>query len=178
MHTHSRIFPIGRVQSHYHPRSRLSQSQNAAVASAFSSAQLLQPDSLLVTTLCLKHTGCRSGNWMQEIKHLTDSTCSSVVLQKGGLYSPTVYHLLLRIPEFLTTQSEEEADVSDLQPCRLLTCKWAVRGRGLENVQWCISNSVMLFNTIKSIPERPQTYLLKRRKGTKVRVGYVRKDSP
>lgn len=76
-------------------------------------AQLLQPDSLLVSTLCLKPTGGRSGNRMQEIKRLTDSTCSSGSLQKGGLCSLIVYHLLLRISEFLTTQSEEEKDASD-----------------------------------------------------------------
>lgn len=91
-------------------------------------AQLLQPDSPLVTTLCLKPIGCRSGNRMQEIKRLTDSTCSSGFLQKGGLYFPTVYHLLLRISEFLTTQSEEEADVSDLQPCRLLCLEMGSKG--------------------------------------------------
>lgn len=62
-------------------------------------AQLLQPDSLLVTTLCLKSIGCRSENRMQEIRHLTDSTCSSGFLQKGGLCSPIVYHLLLRNSE-------------------------------------------------------------------------------
>lgn len=67
--------------------------------------------------------------------------------------------------------------VSDLQVCRLLTWKWAVRGKGLKTVQWCIRNSVMLFNTTKSVSERPQTYLLKR-KETEVIAGYVRKDSP
>lgn len=161
VHTHSRIFPICRAQSHYSPWLRLSQSQNAAVASALSLLQL-HSDSLLATTLCLKPTGCRSANRMQEIKCLTDSTCSSGLLQKGGLCSPIVYHLLLRISEMPDTQPEEGVDVSDLQPCRLLAWKWAVRGKGLENVQRCIRNSVMLLNTMKSISERPQTYLLKR----------------
>lgn len=84
-------------------------------------AQLLQPDSLLVTALCLKPIGCRSGNRMQEIKRLTDSTCSTGFLQKGGLCSPVVYHLLLRISEMPghSLRKKQMSQIYSLADCLL-----------------------------------------------------------
>ena len=162
VHTHSRIFPICRAQSHYCPLVMLiSNTEHSCCLCILPSAQLMQSDSwrsphsawnLLAAE---PETDCRKQN-VSQIPHV------SLDSYRKEAYAPPLFITSsLRISEIIDiTIWERSRCLQDPQPCRLLAWKQAVRHKSLKNMQWCIRNSVMLFNTIKSVSERAWTYLL------------------